>query len=136
MADSPHALVRQAFDTFNRGDLDGLLELLHTDVQVHSLMTEAEREDYVGHPGVREWHAAVFEIFPDWRPQIREIRDLGGAAVVGFDVTATAAGSGARIEQSYWQAMRVRDGAVDFFGFYRSEEEALEALGRAVQAPE
>ena len=55
---------------------------------------------------------------------------------MGFDVTATAAGSGARIEQSYWQAMRVRDGAVDFFGFYRSEEEALGALGRAAQAPE
>jgi ketosteroid isomerase-like protein len=123
-------LVHRAFDAFNRRDLDGLLAMLAPDVRVHSLMTEAEREDYHGHEGVREWHAAVFEIFPDWRPLAREIRELGdGAVIVVFDVTATAAGSGARIEQSYWQAARVRDGLIEFFGFYRSEEDAREALG-------
>jgi ketosteroid isomerase-like protein len=130
MTDSPQALVHRAFDAFNRRDLDGLLELLHPEVRVHSLMTEAECEDYTGYEGVRVWHAAVYEIFPDWGPQIREIHDLGDAALVGFDAKATAAGSGVRIEQSYWQAMSLRDGAVDFFGFYRSEEEALAALGR------
>jgi hypothetical protein len=45
------AVVYRAFDMFNRRDLDGLLELLHSDVRVHSLMTEAEREDYFGHDG-------------------------------------------------------------------------------------
>jgi ketosteroid isomerase-like protein len=130
MPDSTQALVHRAFEAFNARDLDGLLELLHADVRVHSLMTEAECEDYAGHEGVRQWHAAVYEIFPDWCPQIREIHDLGGAAVVAFDVTATAAGSGVRIEHGYWHALSVRDDAVDFFGFYRSRAEALEALGR------
>jgi hypothetical protein len=80
-----------SFDAFNRRDLEGLLELLHPDVRVHSLMTEAECSDYAGHDGVRAWHA-----------------------------------------EGYWQAMSLRDGAVDFFGFYRNEEEALEALGRGM----
>jgi ketosteroid isomerase-like protein len=122
-------LVRRAFEAFNSGDLEGLLELLHPDIRVHSLMTEAERQDYHGHQGVREWHAAVFEVFPDWCPQPRGVRDLGDAAIVPFDVTATAVASGVRLAQSYWLAARVRDDKVSFYGFYRSEADALEALG-------
>jgi ketosteroid isomerase-like protein len=122
-------LVQRAFDAFNRGDLEGLLALLAEDVRVHSLMTEPERAEYAGHQGVREWHAAVLEVFPDWSPQPRDIRELGDAAIVRFDVTATAATSGVRIEQTYWQAVTVRDGPITFFGFYRREEDALEALG-------
>ena len=121
-------LVRRAFDKFNSGDLEGLLELLDPDVRVHSLMTEPERTEYHGHEGVREWYAAVFQIFPDWHPEPREIEDLGDASILRFDVTATAATSGVRIEQSYWQAGRFRDGLITFFGFYRSEEDARKAL--------
>jgi ketosteroid isomerase-like protein len=121
-------LVQRAFATFNARDLDGLLELLHPDVRVRSLMTEAERAVYEGHPGVREWYAAVFDVFPDWSPQIREIHEVEGRAIIPFDVTATATGSGVRIEQSYWAAVRVRDGAIDFFGFFRSEDDAAAAL--------
>jgi hypothetical protein len=65
---------------------------------------------------------------PDWRPQLREIRELDGGALVRFDVTATGSGSGVRIEQTYWQGARLRDGAVDYFGFYRSAEDARAAL--------
>jgi ketosteroid isomerase-like protein len=123
-------LVHGAFDAFNRRDMEGLLKLLHPDIRVHSLMTEAEGADYQGHRGVREWQAAVLDIFPDWCPQPRGIRELGDAAIVPFDITATAAGSGVRIEQGYWMAARVRDGLLVFYGFYRSEAEALEALER------
>lgn len=122
-------LMRQAFDAFNRRDLEGLLSLLHPDVRVRSLMTEAERAVYEGHQGVREWYAAVFDVFPDWSPRIREIHEVEGRAIIPFDVTATATGSGVRIEQSYWAAVRVRDGAIDFFGFFRSEDDAADALG-------
>ena len=48
--------------------------------------------------------------------------------MAGFCAKATAAASGVRIEQDYWQAIRLRDGRIAFFGFYRSEDEALEAL--------
>ena len=134
MAEAMGDLVNRAFEAFNSRDLEGLLTLLHPDVRVRSLMTEAERTDYDGHQGVREWHAAVVDIFPDWRPRPRDVRDLDDAAVVLFDVTATAAASGVRIEQCYWLAAHARDGAVDFFGFFRSEDDALDALERS--APE
>jgi ketosteroid isomerase-like protein len=121
-------LVRRAFDAFNRGDIEGLLELLDPDIRIHSLMTEPERAEYHGYQGVRDWFAAIFEIFPAWRPEPREIEDLGDASILRFDVTATAVTSGVRIDQSYWQAGRFRDGLITFFGFYRSEEDARKAL--------
>jgi ketosteroid isomerase-like protein len=122
-------LLRRAFDAFNRRDLDGLLALLAPDVRVHSLMTEPERAEYHGHQGVREWHAAIFEVFPDWCPEIRDIRELDEGAIVRFEAKATAATSGVRIEQTYWQAATVRDGLITFYGFYRREQDAREALG-------
>jgi hypothetical protein len=58
--------------------------------------------------------------------------DTGGrraTAVVAFTAFATAAGSGVPIAQRYWQGVHLRDGLVDYFGFFRTEQDALEALG-------
>jgi ketosteroid isomerase-like protein len=122
-------LVGRAFVAFARRDIELLLGLCHPEVEIRSLMTEAERTLYRGHQGVREWLAAVLDVFPDWRPRLHEARDLGGAVVSSFDVTATAAISGAPIDQRYWQAARVRDGKIVWVGFFRTEEDAVEALG-------
>jgi ketosteroid isomerase-like protein len=121
-------LVHRAFQAFNQRDLAALLEIVHPEVRLHSLMTEAEGGDFTGHDGVRDWQRAILEIFPDWCPQLREVNDRGDAAIVRFHITATAAGSGARIDQGYWMAVHSRDGLVDFFGFYRSQPDASEAL--------
>ena len=122
-------LVRRAYAAFNERDLDGLLELLDPDVRMRSLMTEAEQAEYLGHDGVRQWYSAVFEVFPDWSPQLQEL-DIHGAAAVGcFEALATAAGSGVRIEQRYHFAARELDGRLDYFGFFRSREAARDAVG-------
>ena len=47
---------------------------------------------------------------------------------IGLDVTATGAGSGAPVDQVYWLAARVEAAKISFFGFFRTEEDALEAL--------
>lgn len=121
-------LVERAFEAYLRRDLDDLLAMMHPDVEVLSLMTEAERSTYRGHEGVREWFNAVLEIFPDWEPRIESSREAGQGVVACFHVNATAAASGVPIDQTYWQAACLRDGKVAWFGFFRSEEEALEAV--------
>jgi hypothetical protein len=78
---------------------------------------------------VREWFAAVLDVFPDWHPRPGRIGDFGDALVDDFHVTATAAGSGVPIDQRYWQAVRLRDGWIVSFGFFRTEADAIEALG-------
>jgi ketosteroid isomerase-like protein len=121
-------LVLRCFDAFTKRDIDTLLTMLAGDVQVRSLMTEAERVYYHGHEGVRIWLDAVFEIFPDWTPRPVELTDLGGAVLVRMDVTATAAVSGARIDQVFWAAATARNDKLTWYGFFRTEENARGAI--------
>jgi hypothetical protein len=68
-------------------------------------------------------------VFPDWQPAPRPAsHDEGSAVVIGLDVTATGAGSGVPIDQTYWLGARVAGAKIVFFGFFRTESDALEAV--------
>lgn len=122
-------LVRRAVDAFMERDLDGILAVADPGIELRSLLTEPERPLYHGHEGVRDWFDAVFGVFPDWRPQPRPAsHDEEGAVVIPLDVTATGAGSGVPIDQTYWLGARVQAGKITFFGFFRTEADALEAV--------
>jgi len=123
------AIVRRAVDAFMARDLDGILAVSDDEIVLRSLLTEAERPLYHGHDGVRDWFDAVFGVFPDWKPLPRPAsHDEEGAVVIGLDVTATAAESRVPIDQTYWLGARVRDAKIVFFGFFRTEHDALEAI--------
>ena len=123
------ALVRQAVDAFMARDLDGILAVADEEIVLRSLLTEAERPLHHGHDGVRDWFHNVFGVFPDWQPRPRPAsHDEDGAVVIGLDVTATGAGSGVPIDQVYWLGARVRGAKIVFFGFFRTESDALEAV--------
>jgi ketosteroid isomerase-like protein len=122
-------VVQRAVGAFMEQDLDGLLALADPRIELRSLLTEAERPLYHGHDGVRDWFDAVFGVFPDWRPQPRPASyDEDGAVVIGLDVTATGAGSGVPIDQTYWLGARVQADKITFFGFFRAEPDALNAV--------
>ena len=122
-------VARRAIQAFMARDLDGILAVADEEIVVRSLLTEAERPLYHGHEGVREWFQAVFGVFPDWLPRPRAAsHDDGGSVVIGLDVTATGAGSGVPIDQTYWLGARVRAAKIVFFGFFRTESDALDAV--------
>jgi ketosteroid isomerase-like protein len=122
-------VVRRAISAFMARDLDGILAVAHPEVEVCSLLTEAEQSRYHGHQGVRDWFGAVFGVFPDWRPDPQATcHDEGEAVVIALHVTATALGSGVPIDQMYWLGARVRAAKITFFGFFRTEEAAREAV--------
>jgi ketosteroid isomerase-like protein len=122
-------VVQRAVGAFMERDLDTLLELADPRIELRSLLTEAERPLYHGHDGVRDWFDAVFGVFPDWRPQPRPASyDEDGAVVIGLDVTATGAGSGVPIDQTYWLGARVQADKITFFGFFRTETDAHKAV--------
>ncbi len=99
------------------------------EIVLRSLLTEAERPLYHGHEGVRDWFDNVFGVFPDWLPQPRPARvDEDGAVVIGLDVTATGAGSGAPDRPDLLAGRPGRAAKIIFFGFFRTEEDALEAV--------
>ena len=122
-------VVRRAVEAFNARDLDGILAVADGEIVLRSLLTEAERPLYHGHEGVRDWFSNVFGVFPDWSPQPRAASfDETGSVVIGLDVTATGAGSGAPVDQVYWLGARVEAAKIIFFGFFRTEQDALDAV--------
>jgi ketosteroid isomerase-like protein len=122
-------VVLRAVAAFKARDLEGLLALADREIVLRSLLTEPERALYHGHEGVRDWFNAVFGVFPDWRPEPRRpSHDQDGAVVVALDVTATGVGSGTPIDQTYWLGARLEADKISFFGFFRTEADALEAV--------
>src|SRR5687768_18394859 len=104
-------LVLRAVHAFGARDVDGILAVADEEIVLRSLLTEAERPLYYGHEGVCDWFENVFGVFPDWLPQPRPAYvDRDGAVVIGLDVTATGAGSGAPVDQVYWLGARARGG--------------------------
>ncbi|HEX6583070.1 MAG TPA: nuclear transport factor 2 family protein [Thermoleophilaceae bacterium] len=122
-------VARRAVSAFMARDLDGILAVADPRIELRSLLTETERPLYHGHHGVREWFDAVFGVFPDWRPQPRAASyDADGAVVIPLDVTATGAGSGVPIDHTYWLGARVQAEKITFFGFFRTEDDAMRAI--------
>jgi ketosteroid isomerase-like protein len=128
MSEAAH-IARAAVDAFMARDLEGILAVADEEIVVRSLLTEAEWPLYHGHEGVSEWFENVFGVFPDWNPRPRRAsHDEDDAAVIELEVTATGAGSGVPIDQTYWLGARVRDAKIVFFGFFRTESDALDAV--------
>jgi len=122
-------LVRRAITAFLNQDLEGILAVADPAIVLRSLLTEPERALYHGHDGVRDWFHAVFGVFPDWRPQPRAAsHDQDGTVVIPLDVTATGSESGVPIDQTYWLGARVQADKIKFFGFFRTESDALDAV--------
>ena len=99
-------LVRRLYELWAASDLDGMLTLTDREVEMRSLLTEAERTSYRGHQGVAEWYRALLGIFPDWNPKLERIQAFGDAVVVKLHVMGRAEWSGVPVEGTTWQVLR------------------------------
>ena len=120
-------LADTAYRALNSGDLDGFLAMVDEDVEFTSMVAEAEGTTFRGHEGVREWWETVRGAFEDPIWEVLEIRESGEGVVLKIRLDGTL--SGVPMTQSVWQASTLRDGKVSWWGFFRTEGEALVAVG-------
>jgi ketosteroid isomerase-like protein len=122
------ALVDTAFGAINSGDLDAGLAVIADDVEFTSLIAEAEGATFRGHAGVRAWWETVRGAFEDVRWELLEIRQpADDCIVIHFRMAGVL--SGVPLEQPMWQTLRTHDdGKVTWWGIFRTEREALEAV--------
>jgi len=113
-------------EALNSGDLEGFLARTTEDVEFTSLVAEAEGRTFRGHAGVRAWWERVLGAFQDPHWDVLDMRGSDDRAVAKSRLTATLADS--EVEQTMWMAARLRDGKLGWWAFFRTEEEALEAL--------
>jgi ketosteroid isomerase-like protein len=130
-------LARRAIEAYGTGDSDALVSLMDPDVELKSLLTEAENADWHGHAGVRKWMSIVRDFFPELEvPDIGEREEAGGDVITCFEVAAPIGDARMPIRQSFWNLTRVREGRIVWFGFFRTRKEALAAVEAAALGQE
>jgi ketosteroid isomerase-like protein len=123
-------LLHQAFDAFNRRDLDAYLALGDPELEFISYWMQVEGGGpYRGHDGVRDWWERLFDVFPDFTGEIEEVRDLGDRTIARVRVHAHGVESDAPMTQTMWLVAEWRHKKAIWWHFVSSEAEALEAAG-------
>jgi ketosteroid isomerase-like protein len=121
-------LQHRAVDAFNRRDLDAYLALQHPDVEFTPYEVWVQGgQPYRGHAGIQSWWEETFEVLPDLKAEVYEVRDLGDRTFVHGCLRGQGVGSGAPIERAMWLVTEWRDRKTVWWCSFESEAEALEA---------
>jgi ketosteroid isomerase-like protein len=120
---------RRAYEAFNRRDLDAFVDFCDPEVEFVSLIAESEGQVYRGHEGVRQFWRQQDEAFDSISAEIEQITEHGDRMIIGLCFRAHGRESGVPVEQHSWQAARIREARVTWWGFFRTRAEALEAAG-------
>jgi hypothetical protein len=121
------ASVEAAYSALNAGDLDAFLARTHPDVEFTSMVAEAEGATFRGHEGVREWWSTVPAAFEGAKWNVLDIRGDDDCGVVRVRMAGRL--GGVPVELLMWQAVRFSGERATWWAFFRSESEALEAIG-------
>jgi hypothetical protein len=120
-------LSYRAADAFNRRDPDAFVALMDSDVEGHPLAMDMEG-GYCGHAGTRRWWNAQFDSFPDLTIEVLEMNDLGEVTVAALRMRGHGAGGSVPVDVTIWRVSRWRDHKCVWWGTFRSEADALQAV--------
>ena len=121
------ALAEAGYGVLNSDDLDGFLAFIAEDVEFTSMVAEAEGTTFRGHDGVRAWWETVRGAFQEVRWEVLAVRGSDDRGVTHFRMAGRL--GGVPVEQTMWQAAELREGKLRWWKFFRTEREALEAVG-------
>jgi uncharacterized protein (TIGR02246 family) len=122
------ALAEAAFEALNAADLDRFLALTTEDVELTSLIAEAEGTSFRGRDGVRAWWETVVASFPDVRWEVLEIISRSDdSAILRLRIIGTL--GDVPVEQTMWQASTLLDARISGWALFRTKREALKGAG-------
>jgi ketosteroid isomerase-like protein len=119
-------VMQDCYAAITSDDLDAFLRLAHPEIEFRSLIAEAEGRAFRGHDGVREWWESVIRAF-ETKPNPERIEGFRDRGITRLALAGRAAG--VEVPQRMWMAWRVRDGLLVWWTTFRTEAEALEAVG-------
>lgn len=127
VADGREALLRQAAERFNQGDLDGVLELMHPMVEWPDLMAD---KLIWGHRAVREyWERQLLLVDPHLTPT--QLIEVGDDMIMVSTQLVRDRNTGDELIPTMVIAQRYsfRDGLISRMRLFRTLEDALAADG-------
>jgi ketosteroid isomerase-like protein len=122
-------IVRQAFDTWERGDLEGHLRLVHEDIVCQRMAPLIDSKTYSGVEGYLQWAGDWLRPYEDFRFRPNEYIDAGDRVLVEVPQEGRLAGSDQVMTGVFWFLLTLRDRRVTRFEIYGEREQAREAAG-------
>jgi ketosteroid isomerase-like protein len=123
-------LVYRTADALNRHDIDAVLALCDPEVEFIPRLVEVDGGgSYRGHDGVRSWWENLFGVWPDFKSEVDEVRDLGDVTVARVRMSGQGIASEATTDQTSWVVTEWRDSKTIWMRVFQNETEAFDAAG-------
>jgi ketosteroid isomerase-like protein len=132
MSDENVEAFKRGLEAGNRGDVDGLLDELHPEIEWHSALHAlmgGQQTVFRGHAGVRRMLGDLYETFAEVRIEMSEFRDLGDGLVTIGSTRTRGKASGVETETPLAFVTEIRNGKTISIRAYLDRQEALEAAG-------
>jgi ketosteroid isomerase-like protein len=119
-------LVLGAYESFNRGETEPMLELMHPDIDWIPPPTSVEPRPLRGREAVREYLAP--NVFETQTAEPLELIELGNRLLVVARVRARGRGSGIELDQTAYHILTIEDDRAVRFEVHMDRASALAAL--------
>jgi ketosteroid isomerase-like protein len=125
-------IVRKGYEALNAGGVEAALAFHAEDVLIYPTSEWPDDDVYRGHDGLRRLYHAWTGNFDDWRWEVQEIQDVGSRVLSLVEMKGRMKDSGLPISEAWGVvASDFRDGTVGEVRLFRSQRQALEAVGLA-----
>ena len=127
--------VRQAFAAVNRRDFEFVLTGIHPQIVYHPRADEPDPSPHVGRDAYERLTYGFVDSFSEVTFEVLEVIDAGDHVIISTVLHAVPQGSasGAGVSDTYVFVYKLRGGLVVEVWEYRTNEEALEAVGLSGQ---
>jgi ketosteroid isomerase-like protein len=106
-------VVREMYETSNRGDFERTRDYFHPDAELIVPATLPDPGVYSGRDKLFRWFASWYTtLFDSWRVEILEMSQLGKAVVVEHRLHGRGRASGVEVIQDSASVNTVRDGVI------------------------
>jgi ketosteroid isomerase-like protein len=120
------ARLRQVYEAVNSGDLDGIMEFFHDDVEY---LPFEESQTLHGLDAVRRYFEGWLDTWDLFQAEPTEFLARGDHVVVGEAYKGQGKGSGVEVAMQSWSVSLLRDDQVVRRDEFLDRAEALEAAG-------
>jgi uncharacterized protein len=128
-------LLRAGYDAWNRGDLDGWLELLDPDIVIRTSGAFPDfAPEYRGLGGAKKFWAQMLEPWKEFRIEVEQMAEEGDLAAAGIRFVASGRDSGVDVELRFGSGIRIQNGLAVELVNRRTFEEVREALRESQRA--
>ena len=126
---------KAAFDAWNRGDLEAVLEHLDPGLEWEENPDVYPGLDrmYRGHDGFLKRQRDAFDVWEWFKAEGEEFIDAGEHVIVSLHLRGKGRHSGIEVEMQVYDVFKFRDGKVIQHRLYATRGEALESVGLSEQ---